>query len=148
MKIGELAKRTGCPVQTIRFYEQEGLLPTPARSEGNFRLYGEGHVERLTLIRNCRLLDMTLDEIRTLMHFRDEGGEDCGTVDSLLDEHIVHVMKRIEELQSLERQLRSLRDKCCLRSAMGACAILRGLSERQDTGGVQGVDVHVSGTHS
>ena len=53
IQIGELAKRTACPVVTIRFYEQEGLLPPPGRSRGNFRLYGEEHVERLQFIRHC-----------------------------------------------------------------------------------------------
>lgn len=60
MKIGELAKLTDCQVETIRYYEREGLLPEPARSEGNYRLYTQAHVERLTFIRNCRSLDMTL----------------------------------------------------------------------------------------
>ena len=63
MKIGELAKRTGCPVETIRYYEREGLLPEPARSEGNYRQYTLAHVERLSFIRHCRSLDMTQDEI-------------------------------------------------------------------------------------
>lgn len=66
IKIGELAKRTGCEVVTIRYYEKEGLLPEPARSDGNFRLYGAAHVERLRFIRHCRSLDMSLSEIRTL----------------------------------------------------------------------------------
>ena len=64
MRIGELAKRTDCPVQTVRFYETEGLLPAPARTEGNFRVYGDGHLQRLFFIRRCRAKDMTLDEIR------------------------------------------------------------------------------------
>lgn len=54
MKIGELAKATDCAVETIRYYERENLLPEPARSEGNYRLYTQAHVERLTFIRNCR----------------------------------------------------------------------------------------------
>ena len=67
MKIGELAKATDCAVETIRYYERENLLPAPARSDGNYRLYTQAHVERLTFIRNCRTLDMTLDEIRSLL---------------------------------------------------------------------------------
>ena len=61
MKIGELAKLADCQVETVRYYEREGLLPAPARSEGNYRLYSSEHLERLTFIRNCRTLDMTLD---------------------------------------------------------------------------------------
>ena len=60
IRIGELAQRTGCEVVTVRFYEKEGLLPAPARSSGNYRLYSEAHIERLQFIRHCRSLDMSL----------------------------------------------------------------------------------------
>ena len=62
MKIGELARRAGCPVGTIRYYEHQGLLPNPSCNNSNYRLYGQLHFERLTFIRNCRALDMTLEE--------------------------------------------------------------------------------------
>ncbi|WP_146053956.1 MerR family transcriptional regulator, partial [Pseudomonas syringae] len=71
MKIGELAKLTDTQVETVRYYEREGLLPAPARSDGNYRLYTQAHVERLSFIRNCRSLDMTLEEIRSLLNLRD-----------------------------------------------------------------------------
>uniref|UniRef100_UPI000B0AB3A2 MerR family transcriptional regulator n=2 Tax=Pseudomonadota TaxID=1224 RepID=UPI000B0AB3A2 len=67
LQIGELAKRTACPVVTIRYYEREGLLPQARRSQGNFRLYGEAHVERLQFILRCRSLDMPLSDVRTLL---------------------------------------------------------------------------------
>ena len=67
MHIGELARRTGIQVETIRYYEREGLLPEPARSDGNYRVYGPGHLEQLQFIRHCRSLDMSLDEVRTLL---------------------------------------------------------------------------------
>ncbi|GAD65023.1 MerR family transcriptional regulator, partial [Aquipseudomonas alcaligenes] len=57
MKIGELGKQADCQVETIRYYEREGLLPVPGRSEGNYRVYGKEHLERLVFIRNCRTLD-------------------------------------------------------------------------------------------
>ena len=89
MKIGELAKLTDCQVETIRYYEREGLLPEPARSEGNYRLYTQAHVERLTFIRNCRSLDMTLEEIRSLLNLRDSPQDQCESVNALIDEHII-----------------------------------------------------------
>jgi DNA-binding transcriptional MerR regulator len=58
-------------VETIRYYEREGLLREPSRSEGNYRLYTDTHIERLQFIRHCRSLDMTLEEIRNLLRFRD-----------------------------------------------------------------------------
>ena len=109
MKIGELARVTGTPVETIRYYEREGLLAAPARTDGNFRIYEDTHAERLSFIRHCRSLDMSLDEIRILLRFKDAPGANCGDVNTLLDAHIVHVAARIRELRVLERQLKSLR---------------------------------------
>ena len=130
MKIGELARSTGTPVETVRYYEREGLLPAPARSESNYRQYGAAHVERLGFVRNCRSLDMTLDEIRVLLRFRDAPAENCAGVNALLDGHIVHVADRIAELQVLEKQLRRLRTQCRKVEATADCGILGELSKR------------------
>jgi Cd(II)/Pb(II)-responsive transcriptional regulator len=127
LKIGELAKRTSCPVETIRYYEREGLLREPARSEGNYRLYTDIHVERLQFIRHCRSLDMTLEEIRNLLKFRDAPDENCGEVNALLDEHIEHVSNRIEQLRVLQKDLRSLRSLCERTQAAKDCKILQSL---------------------
>jgi DNA-binding transcriptional MerR regulator len=67
MRIGELAQTSGTPIETIRFYEREGLLPAAARTEGNYRIYTPQHADRLGFIRQCRSLDMTLDEVRVLL---------------------------------------------------------------------------------
>ena len=81
--IGVLAKRTQCQAETIRYYEREGLLPAPTRSQGNYRQYDTTHVERLSFIRHCRSLDMTLDEIRALLDFRDAPTRNCAEVTRL-----------------------------------------------------------------
>lgn len=128
MKIGELATATQTQVETIRYYEREGLLPQAPRSEGNYRIYGPDHVERLGFIRHCRSLDMTLDEIRVLLRFKDSPSEDCGDVNALLDEHIGHVAARIRELRALEKQLKALREQCVVAQDAGHCGILSGLS--------------------
>ena len=70
MKIGELATASGTPVDTIRFYEREGLLPAPARSAANYRQYEAAHLERLQFIRHCRTLDMSLTQVRELLRVR------------------------------------------------------------------------------
>jgi Cd(II)/Pb(II)-responsive transcriptional regulator len=127
LKIGELAKRTGCLVETIRYYEREGLLLKPARSEGNYRLYTDIHVERLQFIRHCRVLDMTLEEIRNLLRFRDAPDENCTKVNALLDEHIEHVSNRIRELRFLQKNLRRLRSRCEQARAIKDCRILQSL---------------------
>lgn len=129
MQIGALARQTGCPIQTIRFYEQEGLLPPPSRSAGNFRLYGDAHVERLLFIRRCRSLDMTLDEIRVLLRLKNVPTQDCSEVNRVLEAHIEQVVVRIQELSALEQQLRSLREMCSEGRSAEQCGILCELSQ-------------------
>ena len=129
MKIGELAGRTECPVETIRYYERIGLLAPPRRAANNYRSYGERHAERLQFIRHCRALDMGLDEIRTLLGARDQPDSDCTDVNALLDRHIERVAGKIEELVALKRQLKQLRGCCVSTQASHACGILHALSE-------------------
>jgi len=149
MKIGELAKATHCQVETIRYYEREGLLPETVRTEGNYRVYGDEHVDRLSFIRNCRGLDMTLDEIRVLLRFKDSPLENCADVNDLLDEHIGHVAARIKELKELERQLKTLRENCRESQQASQCGILSELSTAspQDHESTTRVG-HVHGAHS
>ena len=145
MKIGELARLAGTNVETIRYYERDGLLPVPARSEGNYRIYGETHAQRLFFIRRCRGLDMTLDEIRVLLHFKESPQENCADVNRLLDLHIGHVAQRMQELQELERQLKDLRERCGEARDAAHCGILDGLSQAFVPGGKTAS--HVQGTH-
>lgn len=128
MKIGELAQIAKCTVETVRYYEQTGLLPTPDRTAANYRSYGEVHVERLCFIRNCRTLDMTHEEIRKLLGLMDQPPGDCGGVNQLVDEHIVDVETRIDELLALKRQLHTLREHCQQEQSMSACGILHELT--------------------
>lgn len=128
IKIGELAKKTGCLVETIRYYEREGLLSEPIRSDGNYRLYGNAHVERLRFIRQCRSLGMTLAQTRKLLNLRDAPEESCREVDTLIDEHICHVIDRIAEMKSLQKQLKELRNRCQRTEAVKNCQILQSLA--------------------
>lgn len=127
MRIGELAQASSTSVETIRFYEREGLLAEPARTHGNFRIYTESHVHRLRFIRHCRNLDMTLNEVRVLLRFRDAPQQDCAEVNGLLDAHIGHVSERIRELQVLEQELMTLRTLCHTPHVASECGILNGL---------------------
>lgn len=130
MKIGELSVSSSTSVETIRFYEREGLLPAPARTQGNFRIYESAHLERLRMIRHCRSLDMSLDEVRVLLRFRDDPGAACGDVNALLDSHISQVDERIKELHLLQNQLQDLRKRCGEERTAQHCGILAGLNER------------------
>ena len=127
MKIGELAERSGCLVETVRYYERIGLLMPPERAMNNYRTYNERHSERLLFIRHCRALDMSLGEIRTLLDLRDNPQLECAGVNELLDKHIAHVVERIEALTALEAQLRELRGRCVNADTTSSCAILHAL---------------------
>ena len=128
MKIGELAKVAQCTVETVRYYEKEGLLAAPARTEANYRHYSTAHLERLRFIRNCRALDMTHAEIRALLSLMDQSTKGCGPVNQLLDEHIAHVDERINELTQLKQQLSDLRRRCLSEQGVEDCGILQGLA--------------------
>jgi Cd(II)/Pb(II)-responsive transcriptional regulator len=128
MKIGQLAQQAHCTVETIRYYEKKGLLAEPARSEGNFRLYGAAHIERLRFIRNCRALDMSHEEIHTLLGLTDQSTAGCGAINAVFDEHIAHVDERIKELSQLKLQLTALREQCQNEQTVQACGILHGLA--------------------
>ena len=148
MRIGELAKRADCPVETIRYYERTRLLPSPGRSSGNYRLYDERHLERLSFIRRCRSLDMAHQEIRALLDVRDAPDEDCAGANRLLDEHIGHVGQRIAELKSLQRELQDLRSLCNRPHAAKNCAMLNELSSPETHSRPPVPMTHVHGAHT
>ena len=147
MRIGNLAEATGTAVETIRFYEREGLLPAAQRTDNNYRLYTTAHADRLGFIRQCRNLDMALDEIRSLLRLRDAPSQDCGEVDALLDAHIGHVAQRIRELRALERDLKTLRARCSTPHATGECGILTGLDGAVGAGTATARHRHIRSTH-
>ena len=132
MRIGELVRLAGSSVETIRYYEKEGLLPAPQRGLNNYRSYDNAHLERLRLIRNCRALDMSHEEIRAILTLADDHVAGCGGINDLFDAHIAHVDARIAELTELKTQLSELRRQC-VRARTGAedCGILQGLAEMQ-----------------
>ena len=128
MKVGELALVARCTVETVRYYEREGLLPAPERTAANYRHYAQAHLDRLRFIRNCRALDMTHAEIRALLEMIDHPAGDCRAINELLDQHIEHVEARIGELRQLQQQLVTLRQRCQNERPIDACGILLGLA--------------------
>jgi Cd(II)/Pb(II)-responsive transcriptional regulator len=129
MRIGELAKRTGCQAETVRFYERKGLLPAPLRSDANYRLYGVAHFERLHFIRRCRSLSMSLDEVQTLLEFQDHADRPCGGVNDLVDWHIDEIDRQVAALQTLRDELAQLRGRCASARPASQCEILKRLNE-------------------
>ena len=127
MKIGELAKHTGCEVETIRYYEREGLIPMPPRTEGNYRRYNDQDAERLLFIRHCRSLGMSLDDIRTLQHFQARPELACNEINAMLDRHLQQTEQQILALQRLQAQLQTLRNTCHSQLSAKHCGILQNL---------------------
>lgn len=129
MKIGELARRTGCKVVTIRYYEKEGLLAEPERTEGNYRDYGKSELERLEFIMHCRRHGMGLDDIRKLLAFRDQPQHDCTWVTDLVDAHIRSVDEQIASLNHLKTPLEHLRRRCAGGHSGESCGIMQSLDD-------------------
>ena len=112
LKIGALAERIGCKVETIRYYEAIGILPKPGRSEGGQRIYNRDHLKRLNFVRRARNLGFTLDEVRALLRLVDEKGHSCAEVRALGRVHLDGVRARIADLEALEAVLEKLVQDC------------------------------------
>ena len=128
--IGQLSRTTGCNVETIRYYERIGLMPEPARSEGNQRRYTQAHEERLAFIRHARELGFTLDAIRELLSLSDRPDASCEEVDRIATEQLEHVRGRIARLQALEQELQRM-VTYCQGGEVAHCRILQVLSDHR-----------------
>lgn len=109
---GELAKLTGCNLETIRYYENIGVMPDPPRSSKNYRVYDDGHVARLRFIMRARELGFTLDEVRDLLALVDGGAQTCGEVQGLANAHLANVRAKIADLKRIEHVLSSTVAQC------------------------------------
>lgn len=112
MRIGELAQATATKVETVRYYEQTGLLPPPARTRANYRSYGPGHLARLSFIRRARDLGFSIEQVRALLDLSDDSSRDCATVDRIATEHLHEVDRKIADLTALRRELSAVIASC------------------------------------
>jgi len=108
MRIGELAKKSGCKIETNRFYEREGILPNPPRSVSGYRNYRQAHLEDLILVRHCRSLNIPLAEIKGFLYIRQHPDLSCDDIDQLLERNRHIIKERIAQLSDLDRQFKSL----------------------------------------
>ncbi len=129
-RIGDAALRSGVTAANIRYYEKEGLIAPLPRGDNSYRLYGDADVHRLRFIRLCRAMDMSLDEVRTLLALDLRSKADCDAACVALDNHLGHVRERLRELRSLEKDLIALRDCCDGTDAQ--CHIIETLHARAD----------------
>lgn len=126
MLIGELAKATGAKANTIRYYEEIGLLPKPERSASGQRVYHFRDLERLSFIRNARNLGFSLESVRSLLAISRGGSTDCSKAGEIAKDHLRDVEHRIERLTQMHRDLRHIIDGCN-GGAPSDCKILRTL---------------------
>jgi Cu(I)-responsive transcriptional regulator len=110
--IGALARQTGTKVQTIRYYEQIGVMPEPVRTEGGQRRYGQTHLDRLAFIRHSRELGFSLDQIRNLLDLADRPERTCAEADRIAQENLRAVRRRIQSLRALEEELERMVSEC------------------------------------
>lgn len=128
LSIGQLAKATGSKVQTIRYYEQLGLMPAPERSQGNQRIYGTRHERRLAFIRHGRELGFPLDAIRQLLSLADQPDRPCAEADAIAQEQLAGVRSKIARLQALEEELERM-VACCASGTIGDCRVIEVLAD-------------------
>jgi MerR family transcriptional regulator, mercuric resistance operon regulatory protein len=109
---GALAARSGCNVETIRYYEHIGILPAPPRSQGGHRLYGHDLIKRLTFVRRSRELGFTLEEIRQLLRLVDGGSYTCAQIEALALQHARDIRQKIADLKKLKSVLETMASHC------------------------------------
>ncbi|SBT09942.1 Transcriptional regulator, MerR family [Candidatus Accumulibacter aalborgensis] len=128
MRIGELAQRSDCDVETVRFYEREGLLDLPDREANGYRRYSEAHLVQIKFIRHCRSLGMGLHDVRRLRSFQANPELACDEINQLIDGQIDLIHQQIDSLRLLERQLHTLRETCHANQKASECGIMRNLA--------------------
>lgn len=127
--IGGLAERTGVKVETIRYYEQVGLLPRPERSYGNQRRYTRRHLERLAFIKHARDLGFSVESIRTLLNLSDKPDMACDDAHRAAAGHLAEVRAKIARLRSLEAELKRIATSCSGGVHVRDCAIIEALAD-------------------
>jgi MerR family transcriptional regulator, mercuric resistance operon regulatory protein len=126
--IGELSRRTGCKVETVRYYERVGLMPPAPRTAGRYRLYHDGDVRRLAFVRRARELGFTLDDVRTLLTLaREQADGPCAEARALAAAHLAAVRSKIADLRAMERVLDDAVDRCATGAAPN-CPVIDALA--------------------
>lgn len=128
MNIGQLARQAGVPVDTVRYYERQQLLPTARRSAGGYRVFGDTDLTRLQFIRRAKALGFTLDEIAHLLRLSDQRGDDMARVRHTAADKLTDIEQRIEELQRMHAALKALLDACPGHGDVVDCPILTALT--------------------
>lgn len=121
-----LARRTGCNLETIRYYEKIGMIPDPPRTAAGYRVYDEGHASRLRFILRARELGFSLDEVRGLLTLVDRGTQTCAEVKARTEQHLSDVRAKIADLRRIETVLARTAAQCS-GDKVPECAVLEAL---------------------
>ncbi len=130
LSIGALARRANVSVQTIRWYEREGLLPEPLRTSGGQRRYDEAALRRLSFIRHARELGLPLSDIRALLALADNPAAPCREADEIIRRNLESVQERIRWLAALEREFTRMLEECPS-GEVRQCRIIEVLSDHE-----------------
>ena len=128
--IGQLAKQAGYAVQTVRYYEETGLMPHPPRTEGGQRRYGREHRDRLLFIRHARDLGFEVEDIRSLLGLAANPDQSCAAVDRIARKHLTAIDEKIARLQSLRDEVRRML-RACARGSVGECNVISALTHHE-----------------
>src|SRR5262245_48692368 len=134
LTIGEVARRAGIGVETVRFYEREGLLAEPARRASGYRQYGDDAVPRLRFIRRAKALGFTLKEIAELLALRDDSDATRADVRRQAASKVADIEAKVRDLQRMRNALLSLTATCHGDGPAGGCPILEALARPEDDG--------------
>jgi len=129
--IGQLSKRTGCNIETIRYYERVALMPEPARSAGGHRIYDGNLLKRLGFIRRSRELGLSIGQIRELLALVDGGDLTCAEVKGVTLDHLEDVRRKLADLRKIERVLNDMA-KACAGETTPDCTIIEALYSGSD----------------
>ena len=127
MNIGQLSRRTGVPIDTVRYYEKERLRPPPTRSASGYRHYEADDVLRLNFIRRAKVLGFTLDEIRDLLALSSARDGDMAAIRAAAADKLADVERRLAELTRMRDGLRTLVEACPGHGALDQCPIVGAL---------------------
>jgi DNA-binding transcriptional MerR regulator len=131
LTIGELARRSGYAVQTLRYYEQIGLMPKPPRTSGGQRRYGEDLQRRLLFIRHARDLGFEIEDIRSLLDLASRPDQPCASVDAIAKAHLVSIDEKIARLTALRAEVDRILTECAP-GRIAECKVIDVLARQPD----------------
>ena len=124
MNIGQLSRRTGVPIDTVRYYERQGLLPPPERRASGYRQYGQPDIARLRFIRRAKELGFSLQDIHDLLRLSSQADADRSEVRALAQQRLTDIERKLRELEAMRATLAHLVGQCSGQGSLEGCPII------------------------